>query len=142
MRTTFQTMIDNEVFSPTPTGVPLLDATHRSLQFLLDHMFHPQVMCSDQGGRCARISDTSRFLVRNMAHEEQLMREASYPAIAAHQRAHNRMLRALARMEHSMVCGHYDNRRVFAFLARWMNRHVTAFDKPFADFLATREGER
>lgn len=128
-------MFEHQHFSHMPTGIPSLDESHRSLQFLLDRLFHPQVMCGDQGGQCSRIRDTIRFLSRNLAHEERLMRAAGYPAATAHEREHRKLLRRMARMERSMSCSDYDNQRISGFLTAWMNHHVAVFDKPFGAFL-------
>lgn len=128
-------------FSHVVTGIRSLDVSHKCLEFVLDRLFHPRMMCAVQGGACARIKDTIRFLARNLEREEQLMRAAKYPRFAVHAREHKKLLEKLTKMERTMICGDYDNRQVSEFLADWMDDHVTAFDKPFGDFLRACNGD-
>lgn len=131
-------MSGNHHFAHVDIGIRALDASYQCLEFVLDRLFHPQVMCAVRGGACARIKDTIRFLTRNLEREEQLMRESEYPFFAAHKREHEKLLRTLAKMERTMICGKYDNRQVSEFLADWMDRHVVTFDKPFSDYVRER----
>lgn len=133
-------MFGNTHFSNVNTGVSSLDESRQCLQFVLDRLFHPQVICADQGGVCARIKDTIRLLARNLEREERLMLESGYSGFAVHKREHEKLLIKLANMEHTLICGDYDNRQVSEFLTDWMNHHVAAFDKPFGDFLRARNG--
>ncbi len=112
-----------------------LDANRDSLLFLLDKLFHPQVMCAEPGGSCARIDDTIRFLKRNLTREERLMDLVRYPDAAAHKRDHQQVLRRLESMQRTLICGLYDNTQVAGFLDAWAERHAIDFDKPFGDFL-------
>lgn len=128
-------------YSNVVTGIASVDTSHQCLQFVLDRLFHPQVMCADQGGVCARIKDTIRFVTRSFDNEERLMLESGYPDFVPHRREHEKLLRSLTEMECTLVCGDYDNRRVFAFLTKWTNRHAAAFDKPFGNFLRAHNGD-
>jgi len=116
-------------------AVRTIDASREYLSFVLDQMFHPQVICADPGGTCSRIEDTIRFIRRNLEREERLMAATGYPALAAHKAEHGKLLRKLERMKLTLVCGSYDNTLVFDSVVDWTKRHATAFDKPFGDFL-------
>lgn len=135
-------MFRNTHFSNIDIGIGSLDASRQCLQFVLDRLFHPRVMCADQGGSCARIKDTIRLLARNLEREEQLMLESRYPCFAVHKREHERVLLKLAKMERTLICGDYDNHQISEFLTGWMNHHVADFDKPFGDFFHARNGGR
>ena len=132
-------MLGNTHFSNVNTGVGFLDESRQCLQFVLDRLFHPQMICAEQGGVCARIKDTRLFLSRNMEREERLMLESGYPGFAGHKREHEKLLLKLADMERTLICGEYDNRQVSEFLTDWVNHHISAFDKPFGNFLSARD---
>jgi len=135
-------MFINRHFVNVDTGVGSLEESRQCLQFVLDRLFHPQTICATPGGVCARIKDTVRFLSRNLEREERLMLDSGYSDFAAHKREHEKLLLKLANMERTLVCGDYDNSQVSEFLTDWVNHHVSAFDKPFGDFLRARNGDR
>lgn len=121
-------------------GAQFIDASRKSLNYVLCELFHPKMMCADPGGSCTRIADTVRFISRNLEREERLM-ETGYPGYAAHKRAHGILLRKLDRMKRDFVCGAYDNALVAESLTRWTRSHNAAFDRPLADFLRERGTE-
>ena len=121
--------------SSVDTGVKAIDASRECLSFVLDRLFHPQVICARPGGACSRIEDTARLLARNLEREEHLMTKTGYPGFAAHKREHRKFLDDLDGMKRRLVCGEYDNALVAGFLSEWTFDHATAFDKPFGDFL-------
>ncbi len=132
-------MFRNVHFSDVDTGVGSIDTSRQCLRFVLDRLFHPQVICANRGGVCARLTDTIRLISRNLEREERLMLDSGYPGFATHKREHEKLLLKLANMERTLICGEYDNRQVSEFLTDWMNHHVAAFDKPFGNFLSARD---
>ena len=116
-------------------AVRIIEASRDCLVFVLHQLFHPQMICADPGGTCSRIEDTIRFLSRSLEREERLMAATGYPALAAHKREHEKLLRKLERMKRTLVCGGYDNTLVFDDVTEWTRNHAAAFDKPVTDFL-------
>ena len=134
-------MSATDSFASDDAGVRFIDASRECLSYVLDRLFHPQVICAAPGRRCARIEDTVRFLRRNLEREERLMSEAAYPGFAAHKREHEKFLRKLEMMKRTLICGDYDNALVSEFLTEWTRSHASAFDKPLGDFLRERATE-
>jgi len=105
------------------------------ISFAVRRLFHPQVVCAEEGGPCSRLRDAVLFLTQSLEREESFMRETGYPGYAAHKRNHEALLRKLGKMQRALACGAYDNAMVSGFLTAWIKSHTVHFDQPFGDFL-------
>lgn len=119
----------------TESGIRDIDVNRECLSFVLERLFHPQVICFDPGETCSRIEETIRLISRNMEREERLMVETEYPGFAGHKREHEKLLVRLGRLKRTLACSNYDNSLVAEFLTEWAESHAADFDKPFGDFL-------
>lgn len=121
--------------------VRAIDESRECFVFLLDQMFHPQVVCADLGGNCTRIGDMMNYLTRSLEREERLMAAAGYPGLSVHKRDHAKVLQILNGMKRTLICGGYDNTLVSDILRNWSKGHDETFDKDFVDFLHERGAE-
>jgi len=128
-------MYEGSQFSSADASLRTIVESKKCLTFVIEKYFHPKTICANQGGACARLEDTILFLSRNLKREELLMEEAGYPDLYAHRKEHETILRNLETLRRTLICGGYDNDRVFDFVKEWVDGHTEAFDKHFEEFV-------
>lgn len=125
------------------SGVPVIDAEHQGLVFLLGRIFTPGVECrrAEHGcdhTDCCKIGALASFLGRNFAAEEAMMGQGAYPLDQAHCRDHGRLLGELREMQAAHICGERDHAVVRHSIERWIVRHYSGADFPLARWAITR----
>ena len=125
------------------SGVPVIDAEHDGLAFLLGRIFTPGVECrrATHGcdhSDCCKISALALFLGRNFTAEEAMMGQGAYPLDQAHCRDHARLLGELREMQAARLCGERDHAVLRHSIERWTARHYPGADYPLARWAITR----
>lgn len=118
-----------------------VDAANESLFYLIGHLFQPGVECKRRHGHCphdgcGKVSAVLRFMTRNLAAEDQLMREAGYPDADSHRRAHDDLLAAVGDLFERCLCGDEDDDMIRGTVTGWAMDHVDEQDKPLVAWLS------
>ena len=121
-------------------GVEVIDEQHREL---FAHV--ARFLSTVDAGRIEELLDLLHFLGSYVeAHfrtEEDLMREAGYPALEAHAREHD-AFRAMFGAVVGQFARYGDDPRVAAFAQRevcsWLESHVSTTDRELGTWLRTR----
>ena len=118
-------------------GVEEIDSQHRRLFALvgeLDAAIKDPESCPDSGALIAGLSD---FAAQHFATEEQRMREAGYPELAAHAREHASLTRELAAFRKRFDCGDEQGLAdLDDFLKDWALRHTLLVDRQYIPSLS------
>lgn len=122
----------------TLTGVQIIDVNRECLLFLTERYFDPLVICGERGEVCKRLEDTLRFLKRNFAREEYIIRASGYSCLDEHVKDHQRLIAYLEKMKATHKCSEYDNDEVVDFISAWLSRHSKEFDHDFASYWIER----
>lgn len=123
----------NESYS---VRVQQLDAQHKML-------FQTIGSLSD-AMRMGKGSDVIRDVVHKLAiytrthflQEEVLMKQTGYPALAAHQAQHQKLLSEVEQYKRALDEGQNPNTvAVLTFLQKWLVEHILKSDKAYSDHL-------
>jgi hemerythrin len=119
-------------------GVPLIDAQHQEL-FRRIALFL-EAMAAGRGR--AQLMDTLQFLdtyvVEHFSAETVLMREAGYPHLQSHLRAHAHFVAEMRRIRLQIDRDEIETRTVVragALFCDWLREHIATADRDFGAFL-------
>lgn len=117
-------------------GDPLLDLQHRRVFDMINELYAATLgdVSPDQLERTLR--NLRDFAATHFRDEEKAMREAGYPELAAHQRAHRAFAtEARSLMRRQQRLGTDAAGAILAFLKHWWRRHVIDMDQGYVPFL-------
>ena len=120
-------------------GNTTLDDQHRRLFEVANSL--EEAIEKNRGQRVmeAVLRELVGYTQEHFAFEEQLMAEAGYPDLAAHQARHRQLIQKVERFEYELnVEGHRISREVRDFLQGWLSSHILEEDKGYAEALAGR----
>lgn len=120
-----------------PTGVPFMDGEHALLLELYGQLTASLLGDSDVDGFATRFHTLLECAADHFAHEEEAMRLCRYPAHAAHQQAHAKLLRTGNDLRHTVQVRFeaYDCYALLLFVRHWLSGHIRDHDGPLAEFL-------
>jgi hemerythrin len=119
-------------------GDPAMDAQHREMFRLTG-----EVIACAEGGDCQvaeAIELLHEYAVAHFAHEEERMREVSYPGLVRHKLEHDRFVEDLLELADAHDRGGPEARgtvRLAEWLNGWMVRHVALTDSEMGRYLAS-----
>ena len=123
-------------------GVPEIDEQHREL-FARAGRFLSSLSDASRQDVGILLSYLRLYAVTHFGAEEAWMLEVRYPAYGRHKAAHDGMLKdllALSQEHERRGAPGLEPMRVGAWLARWLEEHVTVADGELARFLLARAG--
>jgi len=119
-----------------------IDAEHRMLFRMVDEL---ETVFASRGrkGHSELLQSLAAHAQTHFAHEERLMRESRYSALAWHKQQHAGARRQLKRFIHRIEGGdHKAGAELVQYLAGWLNSHVTVADRMMAAYLRNFERRR
>lgn len=118
-------------------GNTFLDFQHRRMFRTINelHAATPRVLSVDELERtlCMMFD----YAENHFKDEEELMRKASYPGLAAHERAHRAFVqKAKGLFRDLQRRGPESAEDILGFLKQWLRDHITDMDKQYAPYVA------
>lgn len=117
-------------------GSPALDQQHMGLIALINQL-HASLLKAAQKDELNRIfGELIRYTDSHFKSEEGMMRQASYPARAAHQLEHEEFVRQVLELHDQFIAGrHMVSMDLLKFLKKWLTDHILGSDQEYAPFL-------
>ena len=117
-------------------SVRKLDEQHQKL-FALLNALHDAMQ---QGKGQAIVQDTLRelatYTVTHFRAEEELMRRANYPGLAAHQVEHQRFVATVNQLTQDLQTGrNVSSIEVVGFIKDWLSEHIRRTDRSYSAHL-------
>jgi len=123
--------------------VPEIDTEHQEM-FRLAADFREAVLAGEKPARLAlRCRRLAAEMNGHLSHEERLMREAGYPALAWHERQHRTVRARLGALERDVERG--ERQPIFEALeavAGWLRDHTSVADRMAGAYLRNYWRER
>lgn len=80
-----------------------------------------------------------RYTERHFTAEEAVMKELSYPGLAAQAEQHRKFTNKIKEVAEQYKAGTMGlSIEVLDFLTKWLSQHIVAVDKQYADFMNAR----
>lgn len=118
-------------------GVEALDAQHRRLFDVVNELDEAIEKLRGQRVMTGVLRELVGYTQEHFAFEEQLMAEAGYPGLPAHQAQHRAIIQKIERFEYELnVEGYRISREVRDFLQHWLTTHIAQEDLAYAGALA------
>ena len=116
-------------------GEPAIDGEHQRI-FELAQAMH-QALLDGDGTDAAEmiVFELSVYVEEHFAHEEESMREAGFPGLAAHRLIHRRMGLQVTEMLERLHRGEVRVSEVHRFVVTWLMRHILDEDMAYAPYL-------
>jgi hemerythrin-like metal-binding protein len=119
-----------------------IDAEHRMLFRLVDEL-ETAFASRAHKGRGELLHSLMSHAQSHFAHEERLMRESRYSALAWHKQQHDGARRQLRRFIKRIEGGdHEAGAELLQYLAGWLKSHVPVTDRMMAAYLRNFERRR
>ena len=120
-------------------GHPVIDDEHVEL-FRLINAFHDQWSERQDRQAIAQVlNQLVAYAQMHFKHEENIMLDSDYPALAQHMQIHERMLETIFRLRQSFEDEHkHLEIDTMKFVKAWLLEHILENDYPFRDFLRQR----
>ncbi len=130
-------MSDNEVFfkwlPEYSVGIDAIDAQHRELVNILNRLFIAVSRLEGDKVIAGILDALTGYTRTHFALEEQLMRLAKYPELAAHQEEHRRLIEKLDTLCRKHLLEdkpiHFE---MLAFLKTWLKEHIRGEDSKYS----------
>ncbi|MBE0567751.1 MAG: bacteriohemerythrin [Krumholzibacteria bacterium] len=118
-------------------GVEALDTQHRRLFDVVNELDEAIEKLRGQRVTTGVLRELVGYTQEHFAFEEQLMAEAGYPDLPAHQAQHRAIIQKIERFEYELNGeGYRISREVRDFLQQWLMTHIARDDMAFAGALA------
>jgi hemerythrin len=117
-------------------GVAALDAEHRHLFDLLNHLYDSIIDGSSSDLSTGAVLDqVYDFAIKHCAHEEELLAAAHYPDIAKTSRDHEELRRTIEDYRRRLAEHGGISMELANFLMEWVLQHILKEDKKCGAFL-------
>lgn len=119
------------------TGSAAIDAEHKHLFRLANDFFE----ATDRLKRTEYAVSLFAYAREHFSHEEALMQEISYPAIAQHFEQHKQLI---AKFNEVVECSAQDalnSTDLKSFLTGWLVGHIVTFDTKLSAYVIQTNGE-
>jgi hemerythrin-like metal-binding protein len=120
-------------------GISSIDGQHQNLFAVARELY--AAMNSGQGkAAVGRVLDhLVQYTVVHFAHEERLMAEHGYPALAHHREKHAALTRQVLAFQTEYDAGRAAmSVQLLQFLRTWLEHHIRTDDQAYAPFLKAR----
>lgn len=111
-----------------------IDAEHQQLFRLANAFFE----ASDKASRLECAMRLFQYTKEHFGHEEALMREIAYPAMAAHMAQHQVLIGSLNKVTESITKDTLQPDQLRKFLTAWLVGHIVTFDTKLSTYLNFR----
>ena len=123
-------------------GVPQIDADHRTLVGLINHL-HRSIGDDEEYATLGSVLKAlEKYAAHHFAREERMMAAARYPALATHTRGHTRLAQEVRTLKER-----YDRDRTAVrakdcldFLHKWLIDHICSIDMDYRAWVVGHEG--
>jgi hemerythrin-like metal-binding protein len=117
-------------------GDSSLDAEHQQILKAIDELYATMSTYEENAKNKKLLDRLVQYTLTHFQHEERIMEEAGYPALAAHKIEHERMRQRTheLRANFSQVKGV----ELLRFLKEWWTNHIQAEDKAYAPYLGSQ----
>lgn len=120
------------------TGIEVIDAQHMGLFSAINDLADAFRAGSSQVQARKSLAFLDRYTVEHFRDEERFMREAKYPALAAHCADHANLATRLRDFQDKEAGGRAVTMDVAIFLLEWLKQHICDADMRFVAFLKDR----
>lgn len=117
-------------------GVTAIDYEHRELVRMVNGIYEAIRADITEGVLPAIVEELIDYTVEHFAHEEELMREAGYPDLAAHEKLHRQLESTVQLTRQRLASGEQGmGMEIFNFLRHWLLDHIVETDLPAGHFI-------
>ncbi|WLT30319.1 bacteriohemerythrin [Geothrix sp. PMB-07] len=117
------------------TGIEAIDTQHKGLFAAINDLAESFKGGSSQAQARESLAFLARYTVEHFQAEERFMREATYPAFAAHASDHANLVSRLRAFQDKEASGKVVTMDVAIFLLEWLKQHICDADMRFVAFL-------
>jgi len=118
-------------------GIAFLDFQHRRMFRTINELYATTQSVVSADELKATLRMMFDYAENHFKDEEGLMREASYPDLAAHERAHRAFVqKAKALFRDLQRRGPESAEDILGFLKQWLRGHIVDMDKQYAPYVA------
>jgi hemerythrin len=120
--------------------VPEIDAEHRTI-FAKAGELHQAVLAEkDTAELQALLKDLIAHAAKHFAHEEEMMRAASYPGYEWHKGQHDALRAKVRSAQRRMKAGQPDGTlELLKYLSEWLKNHTSVTDRMMSAYCRNRE---
>jgi hemerythrin-like metal-binding protein len=112
-----------------------LRAEHYAIEDALNAISEAIIAGASPDRLATLVKIAMEFQLSHFREEEQLLRDADYPEITKHARAHGRLLERLEKVSRDMDCGGMEAAFSALDLLDGFHEHVAVFDTPAHEYL-------
>ena len=116
-------------------GHPEIDRQHEQLFERVNDF----LTATDKASLSISAMEMYRYTRNHFGHEEDLMREVSYPATATHIEQHNQLISRLNEVSKDIAQGALNIKDLQVFLSDWLLVHIRVYDTKLANYVARVE---
>ncbi len=123
------------------TGIVVLDNEHRGLIREINRLY--LALRDKQGDEILNdvLLMLETYTREHFQHEEALLAEYHYPALAEHQQLHAELIRSVGELKQRATQGKEGMaQELFHFMRTWLFDHILGVDKCYGPFLESRGG--
>ncbi len=119
-------------------GMPAIDADHKKLVGLLNHLHYAVVAGEDNPGIARVLEDLVAYTRSHFAREENLMERGGYPELPHHRRIHERLAARMQAFQDAFLQSpdDFDMDRFYDFVSGWLLHHVLGEDMKLKPYVA------
>lgn len=119
-------------------GIPAIDADHKRLVALLNHLHYAVIAGDDRRGIGDLLEDLVAYTRSHFAREEALMKSSGYPDLENHRRVHERIAENMQAYQTAYLDapGAFDMDGFYDFVSGWLLHHVLGEDMKLKPYVA------
>jgi hemerythrin len=120
--------------------VPEIDREHQNWFDIVNRLHEAMLAGRGAGHLRAIFAESTQFALDHLAHEEQLMAAAHYPALQEHVEQHDELRRRCRAFGERFDGGETTMTiEMMLYLSETIKQHIMTFDRPMGDYLRARE---
>lgn len=112
------------------TGIVEIDSQHRAIADYINALYDAK-KTNDQSEVEGVLSGLVDYTVNHFSFEEQLMEEAGYAFLKAHQRVHQLFINRIAEYKERFSQGEDISEELLKLLSNWLGNHIEQEDRGY-----------
>lgn len=132
-------MAHMEWTSDLDTGIEVIDNQHKRIVDYINELHHA-IESSDRDEVGDVINQLIDYTQSHFTFEEEMMEEAGYPFLRAHQRVHGLFIRRVETFKEQFENGEDIARELHTVLKTWLVNHIKHDDADYAELVRQHTG--